>query len=406
MRILHTADWHLGKRLHKYDLRDDHDSFFSWMCNTIREKEVDVLLVSGDVFDQANPSNEARSTYYQLLSRLMQVGCQVVITGGNHDSPSELNAPQEILRYLKIHVLGKMPQNPEEVLIPLFRKNDEQAAAVVSAIPYLRDSEIRKMEAGESQLDRYEAIRNGIRRVFDQAAELCAGKYQRLPALAMGHLYAQGVQASESEREIQIGNLAGFDSALFHKHFSYYALGHIHRPQRVGKEGNIYYSGSPVSLSFSERDHQKRVILLNLNGSTEIESLPIPGQRKLLKVSGDLQGIASKLEKLELEQSSLHALLEIELVEETHDPSKIIELESLLDGFNHPHAQIVKHRVRFLNKVSGSSKLFSPEQVLEDIQPIEVFEKRLEKEGLPEQSRDMLMEAFREILEEINREEA
>jgi exonuclease SbcD len=406
MRILHTADWHLGKRLHKYDLRDDHDSFFHWMCQTIHEKEIDVLLVSGDVFDQANPSNEARSAYYRLLSQLMQLGCQVVITGGNHDSPSELNAPQEILRYLKIHVLGKMPENPEDVLIPLFRKNEQQAGAVVSAIPYLRDSEIRKMVAGESQQDRFEAIRNGIRNVFDQAADLCAGKYQGLPALAMGHLYAQGVQTCESERDIQVGNLAGFDSALFHKHFSYYALGHIHRPQRVGEAGNIYYSGSPVSLSFSERDQQKRVILLNLNGSTEIESIPIPGQRKLLKINGNLTDIASKLEKLELEQSELHALLEVELEEPTYDPAKVMELESLLDAFDHPHAQIVKHRVRFLNKVSGSSKLFAADQVLEDIQPIEVFEKRLEKEGLPEQSREMLMDAFREILEEVNRKEA
>lgn len=406
MRILHTADWHLGKRLHKYDLRDDHDRYFDWMCNTIREQEVDVLLVSGDIFDQANPSNEARSTYYDLLSQLMQLGCQVVITGGNHDSPSELNAPREILQRLKIHVLGKMPENPDDVLIPLYRKNEQQAEAVVSAIPYLRDSEIRKMVAGESQADRFEAIRSGIREVFDQAAGLCAGKYQRLPALAMGHLFAQGAHTSDSEREIQVGNLAGFDSSMFHQHFCYYALGHIHKPQQVGKDRHIYYSGSPISLSFSEKDHEKRVLLLDLNGSLDVKSITIPHQRRLLKVSGDYTEVEQQLRMLEVENNGLHTLLEVEMVEEVHDPAKVVQLESLLENFDHPHALVVKRRVRFKNTVSGSGQVFSPDSVLEDIQPLDVFEKRLEREDLPQESRDMLLEAFREILEEVNREEA
>ncbi|PAM94495.1 exonuclease sbcCD subunit D, partial [Flavobacterium sp. IR1] len=98
MKILHTADWHIGKKLHKHDLSQDFELFIHWLTATIEKEKVDVLLVSGDVFDLANPSSEARKQYYRSLMELRRLDCKIILTGGNHDSPAMLDAPREILR--------------------------------------------------------------------------------------------------------------------------------------------------------------------------------------------------------------------------------------------------------------------------------------------------------------------
>ena len=106
MRILHTADWHLGLRLYKKDLTQEHRLFFDWLINLIRERDIDVLLISGDIFDQGNPTNEARVMYFSFLRDLIKYNCKVIITGGNHDSPGVLNAPKDILEMLNVHTIG------------------------------------------------------------------------------------------------------------------------------------------------------------------------------------------------------------------------------------------------------------------------------------------------------------
>ena len=109
MRILHTADWHLGLRLYKKELHEEHKKFFAWLLQLIDDRGIDVLLISGDVFDQANPSNETRKLYYDFLKQLINENCLVIITGGNHDSPGILNAPKEILDMLQVYVVGNVP---------------------------------------------------------------------------------------------------------------------------------------------------------------------------------------------------------------------------------------------------------------------------------------------------------
>ena len=119
MKIIHTADWHIGKKLHKHELSQDFDLFIDWLCELLKKEKIDLLLVSGDVFDLANPSSEARAQYYRALIKLKKQQCKIIITGGNHDSPAMLDAPKEVLRELDIHIIGGMPQNPEEVIIPV-----------------------------------------------------------------------------------------------------------------------------------------------------------------------------------------------------------------------------------------------------------------------------------------------
>ena len=136
MKIVHTADWHIGKKLHKQDLAEDFELFINWLCLRIEDQKIDVLLISGDVFDLANPSNEAKSLYYQSLLKLKNLGLQIIITGGNHDSPAMLNAPKSILAELNVQVFGNLPEKIEDVLVPIYNAKKE-VELVVAALPFL-----------------------------------------------------------------------------------------------------------------------------------------------------------------------------------------------------------------------------------------------------------------------------
>ncbi|MDZ7847099.1 MAG: exonuclease subunit SbcD [Owenweeksia sp.] len=240
----------------------------------MKKENVDAMLVSGDIFDLANPSNEARRAYFQALLKLRDLKCKLILTGGNHDSPSVLNAPKELLQAMDIHVIGNLPENLEDCLIPL--KNAEgKTEAVVAALPYLRDPDLRQATEEVSYESRVEAIREGIARVFENVANCCKENFPNVPAIAMGHLFAAGVSTSESERDIQVGNEASFEADKFGDYFKYIALGHIHRPQKVNALVPAFYSGSPLPLSFSEREDKKRLLILDTE-NFEAESISIP----------------------------------------------------------------------------------------------------------------------------------
>ncbi|NLF43606.1 MAG: exonuclease subunit SbcD, partial [Bacteroidales bacterium] len=221
-RILHTSDLHIGKRLHQEELKEDHRLFFNWLVDYIKHNDINALVVAGDVFDVANPSSEARRMYYDLLRELMLVKCKLIITGGNHDSPATLEAPRELLKQLDIHVRGSYNADTNDFLIPI-QDHKGETILVVAAIPYLRDSDIRKYQSDESYEDRNEALKNGIAEVFREASQACKDLFPGIPAIAMGHLFIQGGSLSESEREIQIGNLAGLETNRLNDYFSYYA---------------------------------------------------------------------------------------------------------------------------------------------------------------------------------------
>lgn len=397
MKILHTADWHIGKKLHKHELSKDFDLFMGWLCETIQKEEVEVLLISGDVFDLANPSSEARKQYYRSLMRLRNLNCTLIITGGNHDSPAMLDAPAEILRELQMHIIGGLPENLENLIIPLTNKSGE-TELVVAAVPFLREADLRSAGEGQSYEDRMEAVRGGIQQYFEKAAQLCREKFPGIPAIAMGHLFAAGAETSESEREIQIGNLAAFNANQFGDYFSYIALGHIHKPQKVNAVVPTYYSGSPIPLSFSERKDEKRVLLLDTKNSWIPNSLPVPGFRSLLKISGDLEELKVKL-KQPGEVKQLDSLVEVELTEFDYDAQKIIELDDLVSNFNKTGFEIVKHRANFANRTMGAGEVYSG-QNLEDLKPREVFLELINSHQYSRENKEEILAAFDELLEE------
>ena len=402
MKILHTADWHIGKKLHKNELSEDFDLFIDWLCTLLEKEQVDLLLVSGDIFDLANPSSEARRQYYRALMKMKKFDCKIILTGGNHDSPAMLDAPKEILRELDVHIIGGLPGNIAETVIPVFGKG-KNPELLIAALPFLRDSDLRSATDGITYEDRLDATRKGIQNCFLEAAEICRNKFPEIPAVSMGHLFAAGIETSESERDIQLGNQAAFEASRFGDYFNYIALGHIHKPQRVSAPVPTFYSGSPLPLSFSERKDEKRVLLIDTEMGWEPKSIQVPAFRSLLKISGDLEKLQKKLQGLS-EKKELESLIEVELLEEQYDAVKLYTLDEMVSDFDKAGFRIVKHRASFKKNTTGASEAYETGIQLQDLKPKDVFLELIASHEYKEETRQEILSAFDEIMEELNQD--
>lgn len=400
MKILHTADWHIGKSLHKQPLHDQFSLFFTWLIELIQAESIDVVLVSGDIFDLANPSADDRRMYYQFLTQLNATDTRIIITGGNHDSVGFLNAPKDILNELNITVIGGATEDIEDEIIEIKDEHDE-IKLVVAAVPFLRDRDLRNKETDELYKNRTEAIREGIRNHYKNLAEICETRYPEIPTIAMGHLYAVGADASDSERDIHVGNAAAVDSSFFPSTFDYVALGHIHKPQRIGKNDFIRYSGSPVALSFSEKKDNKCVIILETidNKLKEPVVIPVPQYRELKKFSGDLETVKKTLQEYKPD-FQLPSFVEIEIKEAEYSTAVITEVENLTFTYQeHADFRILIHKTSFDTGSHDTADLFEVGTSIKDLTPPDVFAKRLEVENLKKETEADLISAFRELYE-------
>jgi len=400
LKIIHTADWHIGKVLHKHALREELQLFFDWLIELIEKESVDLLLVSGDIFDLANPAVKDRELYYQFLSRLIKLDIEVVITGGNHDAVGLLNAPQKILQELKITVVGGAKNNIEDELIEI-KNNSGETELVVAAVPFLRDKDLRSKETDSLYKNRTEAIREGIKDHYTKLAEICEQKFPEIPTIAMGHLYAKGSTTSDSERDIHVGNAAAIDSSIFSSQFNYVALGHIHRPQVIGKNEFIRYSGSPIPLSFSEKTDKKSLVILNIeNGEIAKPTIiDIPKFRSLTKFSGDLKSVKEKLAAFKPD-FKLVSFVELEINESVYSSITLSEVDALVSKYGDDNLfRILKARTSFNEGTKDTSELFEIGSHIEDLNPTDVFEKLLAKQLVEPESQRILKEAFIEILE-------
>lgn len=397
VKVLHTADWHIGKLLHKYSLEEDHRLFFDWLYDTIQARDIDLLLVSGDVFDTAFPSNASLGMYYGFLTRLLGHKCRIIITGGNHDSAGVLNAPRDLLTHLTINVVGDVTGFPSAGYFAF-----PEWGISIGAIPFLRDSDLRRAVSGLGYEDRAALIREGIARFYHEMADHHQSAYPGNSLIGMGHLFVSGAEVSESERDIHVvGNLAAFGGAQFPPGYAYLALGHIHKPQKI--TDSIRYSGSPIPLSFSERNDPKYVIELTFEDGKLVhsETLSTPALRELRSFSGSLDQVWGELE-LYAPETVLEPLVEINVVEETYDPARSLRFELLLREFEKAPFRIIKPRLTFQNRLKDASDLFVPGTEVADLSPKQVFLKRMEKEVLDEEVRKVLSEAFEELLSEVS----
>ena len=291
MRILHTADWHIGQRLHERSRLDEHQQFLDWLLETIQKRKVDLLLVSGDIFDTSLPSAEATNLYYRFLYRLFdETDAYAVITAGNHDSSRHLEAPREFLEMGKIYVVG-LATEPAKCVLPFPPDNPR---VMVAAVPYLLESDLQHFSY-ETEADRNERYRGWLKAFY---ADCVACMPAELPKVLMGHLFVQGGKVTDSERNIQIGGATAIHASDFPDGVNYVALGHLHRPQAIkGATYPIRYSGSPIPLRFNEADYRKKVYLLELSGGGALmrdEEIEIPIFKELCTVEGDEVSVLSE----------------------------------------------------------------------------------------------------------------
>lgn len=395
MKILHTADWHIGKQLYKYSLDQDLELFFNWLVSYIKTESIDILLVSGDVFDLANPSHYSRRMYYGVLKSLISTNVKVVITGGNHDSITNLEASSDLLDLLDIKVVAGMPDNIKDLL---FEYTIGSETVTIAAIPFIRDKDIRKGEGNIRSDDRIKATQEGIISIYQSAAQLVLNDpHMNRNTIAMGHLYLQSAKTSESERDIQIGNLAGVSANSLGKLFDYVALGHIHKPQSF-LDDNIRYSGSPISLSFSERIDEKQVVLLEIKeGSLRSESIKVPKFRDLIRVSGTLDEVKTKLSMIKSDKV-LPAYVEVVIEEKNYSIPTIDQARMLISSYVGLDCQIIKDRITFERSPRSLSNIL-PDVEIGDLKPEEVFNKKLDAEGIASDQRKDLKICFHELLE-------
>ncbi len=406
LKILHTADWHIGKVLHKHLLRDELLLFFDWLLGLLENEQIDLLLVSGDIFDLSNPAVKDRKIYYQFLAKLIKLDIQIIITGGNHDAVGLLNAPQSILQELNITVVGGAKEVIEEELIIVKNKKGD-TELIVAAVPFLRDKDLRSIDIDAKYKNRTEAIREGIKAHYAELATICEQKYSGVPVIAMGHLYAKGAETSESERDIHIGNAAAVDSSIFSETYNYVALGHIHRPQIIGKNNFIRYSGSPIALSFSEKMDNKSLVLLTLenNQIAKPKVIPIPKFRSLTKFTGDFNTVKEKLSKFKPD-FPLKSFVEIEVQENAFSAIILAGVDDVVTLYGEGESfTILKARTTFAEKAIDTASLFEEGEHIEDLKAIDVFNKLMDHQQVDEEQQHMLKEAFIEIMESVTQSE-
>ncbi len=401
LKLLHTADWHIGRTLYGRKRYGEFEAFLNWLADTIQHKGIDVVLMAGDVFDTSAPSNRAQELYYRFLCRVAASACRhVVVIAGNHDSPTFLNAPKELLKALHVHVVGGASEDPKDEVL-LLRDEGNAPELIVCAVPYLRDRDIRVAEAGESIADKEQKLIDGIRNHYAAVGACAEAKRKELgvdiPIVGMGHLFTAGGQTVEGDgvRELYVGSLAHVTAAIFPACFEYLALGHLHVPQKVGGLQSIRYSGSPVPMGFGEARQQKSVCLLSLDSSEPtaacVELLEIPVFQTLERITGSWDDIARRL--FELSASGSEAWLEI-VYEGSEIMSDLRErIESALSGTRIEVLRVKNARI--VDRVLGH---MHDEECLEELKVDDVFERCLALHEVPDAQRPELLRAYQETL--------
>ena len=291
MRILHTADWHIGQRLHERSRLDEHEKFLDWLLETIQKRKVELLLVSGDIFDTSLPSADATNLYYRFLYRLFnETGAYTVITAGNHDSARHLEAPREFLKMGRIHVVG-LADEADDCVFPFPPDNPR---VMVAAVPYLSETELPYVSY-ETEIEKSERYRERLKSFYTDCVSCMPAE---LPKILMGHLFVQGGKVTDSERNIQIGGATAIHASDFPDGVNYVALGHLHRPQTIsGADYLTRYSGSPIPLRFNEVGYRKKVYLLELSGDGTLiqdAEIEIPVFKELCTVEGNEVSVLSE----------------------------------------------------------------------------------------------------------------
>ena len=282
MLMLHTSDWHLGRSLHRADLRAAQAAFLDHLVSTVRAEKVDVVLVAGDVYDRAVPPVDAVELCEDALVRLHATGARIVLISGNHDSARRLGFGSGLLDKAGVHLRTRIGALARPVLV-----EDAHGPVAVYGVPYAEPDAVRGELPTPELAD---AIPRGHAGVLGHAVRCITADADTRGVrrrVVMAHGWVTGGAASESERDITVGGVGQVPADTF-AGFSYVALGHLHGQQTLAP--HLRYSGSPLPYSFSEATHGKGswLVELDANGTKRAERVPAPTYRRLSLLRGRL----------------------------------------------------------------------------------------------------------------------
>lgn len=408
LKVLHTSDWHLGRSLYGQRRYAEFDALLSWMLEALREQQIDVLLIAGDIFDTTAPSNRAMQQYYRFLRQTADTGCQhVVIIGGNHDSPTFLNAPRDILKTLNVHVVGAKSDDPAEEVLRLDNA-DGKPLLLVCAVPYLRDRDIRTAEAGETIEDKEQKLLDGIRVHYQAVTDAAEAQRRELekqfktdiPLIGMGHLWTAGARTVEGDgvRDLYVGSLAHVGADMFPAALNYVALGHLHVPQAVGGQAHVRYSGSPLPMGFGEARQQKSVCVITFDSlKIEIGQLDIPCFQRLRQLSGSLASLQAELQSILAEGESTW----VEIIYSGEDIVPDLR-EKLLEALTEDTTGLITLlRVKNQRITTQTLQAQFADQTLDDLSPQDVFQRCLDAHHIPDHQRPELLHLYQNILKQV-----
>ncbi len=399
-RILHTADWHLGKLLNDQSRDEEHALFLEWLLGAVKEHGVDAVVLAGDVFDTANPPQSAQRRYYDFVSKLHWQGdCALVVIGGNHDSAAQLEAPKQVLRSLDVHVAGAMAEEPAERILLL--PDEDNPRVGIALMPFLRDRDLRVGRAGENAEEIRAALVEGIRRRYQEAVAAWEATGAGCQVIATGHLTVVGAKRSDGERDIHIGGLGAVDSSSFPGVFSYVALGHLHRPQATDGAGRVRYAGSPIPLSFSEAGDRKEARILDVSPDGVAQSsLPIPEFRRLAQIRTTCAGLEEDLKKFDSGDADLSPWVEVVVEDASVEDDLAERARALAEERGFEVLKVLRGRAA--EPTGMSAEGVGDDEAIASLldQPRRVFEHLLkEHEQFDGNERDGLQVAFDRLVE-------
>ena len=408
MRILHTSDWHLGNRWKDKSREEEFDAFLKWLLGVMEEQKVDVLLVSGDIFDNATPSDGILEKFSQFISRADFTGCSnIILTGGNHDGVSQLESSAPLLKRHHAHMVSSLKADTAANCLIEVCDSENNIQGLVCAVPFLRVRDVSiNVPDGDYQLSYIRGVEQVYARVAALAEEWKA-QHPNLPVICMGHLPVTGAIPTESTRSV-IGYVDCAELSIFSKVFDYVALGHIHKGYSL-HNGRIRYCGSPLAMGIDEVENEHRVVLVDMNGgNVSAESIPVPVFVSYASRTCENEAELNALEQELLQETSPlirdknYPALSLEL-RYTGNDIPPLELHTRADAWR--KLPFMRHLTLALVQQNNAMEV-NTEQVgtLADYTPEHIFKLKLNTEyaDMPVERQQALLECFRTILTELS----
>lgn len=406
LRLLHTSDWHLGRTLFGRRRFDEYAAWLDWLLDTISGRRIDVLVVSGDIFDSAAPGARSQELYYDFLSRLGATGCRhAVIVGGNHDSPAFLDAPGRLLRHLCIHVVGSRPENPRDMLVELGAPGGEPEM-LVAAIPYLRERDLRRAAEGGDAAALTTAELSGMKQLYAELGRLAESRRRalampELPVVFTGHLFAAGGRTlpEDGVRELYLGTLPQAGVDLFPEVADYVALGHLHLPQLVAGCEWVRYSGSPLAAGFNDAGVKRSVVEVTWDrGARRIAAIPVPAWRRMISLRASETALEEAL--IQLVAAGEPVWVEVEVPAETASMTGVLAMIDRCTAGTRVEV-LGCRRTLPAGEMTEGGELIGCGAQLDELTPEQVFECCLEHYRVPGEVRDSLRGTYCEVLRNV-----